>query len=304
MKNSDFIKMTSVSIYSLAFPTDKLVETLENATFDTVNDEKLELIRNPITGEKVHKLGENGLFFSLRAEYKPITATMLTSKTYAMMQDNPEGLAEDELQQLAYAELMRTLPAVSEIYNVFYNTETQLLIMNNRSKRAKKALIQLIELFGLAGVKSVIVSDEKLGLNKKFEDYLNHGTPLFKGVEFDFEATLVRENADEKAYLTCKHVDQPSGKEKALQALKDGFAVQSLKMNCLDDVKFKLDRQLEIRSMRWTGMAKTANKLDRQGTGCTGIFYGFIQNQFDVLNRIEKHTLLTFTQDTKLETFA
>ncbi|WP_439235165.1 hypothetical protein [Lonepinella koalarum] len=304
MKNSDFIKMTSVSIYSMAFPTDKLVETLENAIFDTVNNQKFELIHNPITGEKVHKLGENGLFFSIRAEYKPITAIMLSSKYYAMMQDNPEGRAEEEIIQLAHTELMQTLPTVSEIYNFFYNTETELLMMNSRSQRAKLALTQLIHLFGLAGMKSIIVSDEKLGLNQKLEDYLNNGTPLFKGVEFDFETTLVRENADEKAYLTCKHVDQPSGKEKALQALKGGYEVQSLKMNCLDDVKFKLDRQLEIRSMRWTGMAKTTNKLDQQGTGCTGIFYGFIQNQFEVLNRIEKHTLLAFTQDTKLETFA
>lgn len=54
MNYSDYIKMTQIGVYSITFPTDKLIETLESATLEARNGVEFEVLKNPITGKKVH----------------------------------------------------------------------------------------------------------------------------------------------------------------------------------------------------------------------------------------------------------
>ena len=300
MKNSDFIKMTTLGVYSIAFPVENIRQTLDEAVLDDCQNVKYEILKNPMTGKKIHEL-DDGIFFSIRAEFKQVTPALLATKSYEIKLRD-KNTSEGDVELLALAELYQLLPPSSEIYNVFYDTSTQLLVMNNNSKRAKLALGQLVKVFGSIGVKSIIVSEEKLDLTKKLTQFLQHNIPLFTGLCFENEATLKRSNIDEKAYLSCKHLNTERGKDKARKALDEGFEVQSLKISYLNN-KFKIDSDLNIRSMYWSEFNRTARRLNGDEAAKSWIFQEYINQQFEALRRIMKYTILEFTEGTKLEEF-
>ncbi|VEI47008.1 Uncharacterised protein [Actinobacillus equuli] len=58
-ENSDFIQMTQCAMYSIKFPHDKFVETIETASYPDRGDGfSVEVVTNPLTGNKVQLLGE------------------------------------------------------------------------------------------------------------------------------------------------------------------------------------------------------------------------------------------------------
>lgn len=304
MNYSDYIKMTQCGVYSIAFPTVNIAETLENAVLQDYRGEKFEIVKNPLTGKKIMQLESGSLFFSIRAEFKHITKQLIACK---MLEFKQKGTNDKSARYDAQAALYELLPPSSELYNIFYNPETQILTINSNSKRSKAALGQLVEVFGLVGVKSVIVSQEKLGINAKFSAYLNDGTPLFSRVGFDHEATLRCESDDDITHRTCKHLDTDAGKNNALHTLSEGFVVQSLAMCCQCGygfrLRFKLDENLKIRSMRFAKYAETARELRSDTTAKHLIFMDYIEEQHELLNRIIRSTVLEFTQKTKLKNF-
>lgn len=304
MNYSDYIKMTQCGVYSITFPSQNIVETLEHAVLAERNREKFEIVKNLITGKKVITFDDGGLFFSIRAEFKHLTKEQIAFKAFEFK----NVTSEKDAVHLAKVELFKVLPPSSEIYNVFYNPNTQILVINSNSKRSKIALMQLVEVFGLVGVKSIIVSEEKLGINTKFSRLLNDNEPLFNSIGFDYEATLRRETEDDKTHRTCRHLDTEEGKHNALDALYNGFIVQSLAMRYEDEngfiVRFKLDEYLRIRAMKFRDFAETARMLRSDSPAKYGILTEYLNCQYHVLNRIIKNTLLEFTKDTKLEQFA
>lgn len=317
MKNSDFIQMSQCHLYSIKFPTDKVKETLDNAKF-ALDDPYItvELVKNPMTGEKVHQL-ENGLFFTLRTTFKKVTRDLLTAKIYELKQrlESDEGwdgdfipTNEKQWVEIATAMIYQTVPYSSELVNVFYSPEKELLITNNGSKHSKLALNELIRLFGLVGFRSIVVSDEKLGLHTRLENYLGEGKPMFKFLNFRHEASLrkVEENYDE-TFLTCRHLDAEVDKAKALEALRNGFKVQSVLM-WYDDghfaVNFKLDSHLKIRAMKFVDYADTARQLNSSKfTAKTAILTEYLECQLNALLKIAECTVLEFVNETKLESF-
>lgn len=305
MNYNDYIKMTKCGVYSITFPVSDLAERLEKAELQCRGDEKFEIVKNLLTGKKVMQLEDGGLFFSIRAEFKHATKEQIACKA---LEFKRAGEDEKNAAYLAKIAVFEVLPPSSEIYNIFYNPNTQILIVNSNSKRSKTAIMQLVELFGLVGVKSIIVSNEKLGINRKFADYLDAGTPLFKSLGFDFEATLRRESEDDKTHRVCRHLDTDAGKNNALQALGEGFSVQSLAMKFEDEnqfkVRFKLDENLNIRSMSFKDYAEIARMLRSDSPAKSVILSDYIESQYAALNAIVKNTVLEFTQDTKLEQFA
>lgn len=305
MNYSDYIKMTQCGIYSITFPTDNLAETLEKVELAERGGEKFEIVKNLLTGKKVLQFDDGGLFFSIRAEFKHATKEQIA---YKALEFKREGKNEKDATYLAKIAVFEVLPPSSELYNIFYNPNTQILIINSNSKRSKTALMQLIEVFGLAGVRSIIVSTEKLGINRKFADYLNDGTSLFNSIGFDHEATLRRKTEDDETHRTCRHLETQDGKNNALHALSEGFTVQSLAMRYEDEyqfiVRFKLDEHLRIRGIKFRDYAETAGMLRSDAPAKSEILEEYVENQYLVLNRIVKNTVLEFTKETKLEQFA
>lgn len=311
MKNSDFIKMTQCHIFSIKFPVDDIKTVLENAQIETgVDFETVELVKNPITGEKVHQL-ENGLFFTLRTTFKKLTREVLAAKVYELKQtrneDEPLPSSEKQWEEIAKVKLYENLPFSSEFLNVFYSPEKELLFTNGNSKHNRLALHHLITLFEVAGFKGVVVSDEKLGLNAKLTAYLKEGKPLFKYLNFQHEATLRKLTEDNEEFLTCRHLDTQAGKEKALDALENDFSVQSMLMRYEDDqfaVNFKLDARLKVRSMRFVEYADIARQLNSPNfAGKPFAFLEYLNAQLEALLKIASCTVLEFTGETKLEKF-
>lgn len=317
MKNSDFIQMSQCRIFSIKFPTDKVKETLEQAKF-SLDDPytTIEVVKNPMTGEKVHQL-ENGLFFTLRTTFKKVTRELLTAKIYELKQrlESDKGwdgdfipTNEKQWVEIATAMIRSTVPYSSELVNVFYSPEKELLLTNNGSKHSKFALNELIHLFGLVGFRSIVVSDEKLGLHARLENYLDEGKPMFKFLNFRHEASLrkVEENYDE-TFLTCRHLDAEVDKTKTLEALRNGFKVQSVLMRYDDGhfvVNFKLDNHLKIRSMKFVDYADTARQLNApKFTARAAVFTEYLEFQLNTLLKIAADTVLEFVSETKLEDF-
>lgn len=302
MNYEDYIKMTQCAVYSITFPTKDIVEKLENMEFREHNDGKFEIVKNLLTGEKVMQLEDGGLYFSIRAEFKQITKQLIAFKMTEF-----EGMSKREAEFSAKVALYATLPPSSELYNVFYNPNTQILVINNRLRRSNLALSLLVESFGLAGVKSVVISKEKLGINTKFKQYLADHTPLFDSLQFDYEVTLRRESEEEKIYRTCRHLDTDEGFNNAKKAMNDGFNVQSLAMRYVDEygsiLRFKLDEHLNIRSMKFADYAETARMLRSDHAGKAMILRGYIEQQYNILNCVIANTVLEFTKDTELEQF-
>ncbi|TEW31416.1 hypothetical protein E2R48_00715 [Histophilus somni] len=312
MKNSDFIQMSQCYIFSIKFPTDNIKEVLENAKIDLGKSyTQVEIVKNPMTGEKVQEL-ENGLFFTMRTTFKKVTRELLSTKIYELKQthknDAKVTLPSNEIGWRNFAEmqLIHTLPYSSELVNVFYCPEKELLITNSRSKHSQLALHHLIKLFGLVGFRSVAVSDEKLGLNTRLKEYLAKGTPMFKFLNFEYEATLVNREESDETFLTCRHLSSEKGKEKALQALNNGFRVQSAKMwyEGHSPVHFKLDGNLKLRSIRFSDCADVSKQLNAPNfAGKSLAFTEYLESQFDALLKIAECTVLEFVNETKLESF-
>ncbi|MGX2951611.1 hypothetical protein ACWIUA_12065 [Ursidibacter sp. B-7004-1] len=311
MKNSDFIKMTQCNIFSIKFPVDNVKEVLENAQIE-IGDTftSVELVKNPMTGEKVQQL-ENGLFFTLRTTFKKFTREVLAAKVYELKQNRNNGemlpSSEKEWEEVAKIKLYKHLPFSSEFLNVFYSPEKEILFTSGNSKHNRLALHHLIKLFELTGFRGVVVSDEKLGLNAKLTAYLEDNKPLFKYLNFQHEATLRKLAGDDEEFLTCRHLDTKAGKEKALSALNNDFRVQSMAMRYEDDqfaVNFKLDSRLKIRSMRFVEYADIARQLNSpKFAGKSFALTEYLNAQLDALLKIASCTVLEFTGETKLEQF-
>lgn len=314
MKNSDFIQMNQCYIFSIKFPTDNIKEILEQAKIELGEDTytQVEIVKNPITGNKVKEL-ENGLFFTMRSTFKKVTRELLSAKIYELKKhykENPDLIPpenEKAWRMKAEFELFHTVPFSSELVNIFYSPEKELLITNNRSKHSRLALHHLIKLFGLAGFRSVVVSDEKLGLNARLSNYLAKGKPMFKFLNFEHEATLANRDEGDEIFLTCRHLESEKGKNKALEALNNGFRVQSAKMYYDEGhfpVHFKLDSKLKIRSMRFVEYADVSKQLTAPNfAGKSLAFTEYLESQFDALLKIANDTVLEFVDETKLEGF-
>lgn len=314
MKNSDFIQMKQCHVYSVKFPVDNVQEVLENAEFETASDFfKLEIVCNPMSQEKVQVL-DDGIFFSFRTTFKKLTSELITAKVFELKNTDKfaelgyiQPTNEKEWKELASELLISSLPFSSEIINVFYSAEKELLFINSKSKSAQLALSHLIKLFELVGYRSIAVSEEKLGLNTKLKQYLESNQPLFKYLHFQHEATLRKQEDDDDLFLTCRHLDTSAGREKALEALNNGFKVQSLAVFYEKDgfaVNFKLDEHLKTRSLRFASYADDARELNKNYTvGKQAIFYDYISAQFNALLKIASCTVLEFVDNTKLEDF-
>ncbi|WP_044469780.1 hypothetical protein [Mannheimia massilioguelmaensis] len=311
MKNSDFIQMNQCAIYSIKFPTDKFVETLESAICDERGDGfSAEVIANPLTGKKVHIL-EHGYFFTLRVNYKKITKALLSAKVFELKSSEDtkhECATEKEWEQLATVHLFATVPASTETMNVFYSPEKELLIANKNSKNCRTALSYLIEQFGLAGFRSVVVSDEKFGLTTRLKNYLNDYSPMFKHLQFENEATLFKRQGFDETHLVCRHLDEEEKRIKAKEALNDEYSVQSVLMR-FDNrtnfmVKFKLDKSLKIRTMKFAEYNDVARQLNNSKTATkSAVMYEYLNQQLDMLLKTAESTVLEFVDGTKLEGF-
>ena len=308
MKNSDFIQMSQCAIYSIKFPTDKFVEVIENAKDEDRGDGfSVDVVTNPLTGKKLHQL-EQGYFFTLRITYKHITKELINAKIFELKQKFTEEQTEKEWVQTAKLYLLNCVPASSEIMNVFYSPEKELLIVNKNSKNCRAALSSLIHTFGLAGFRSVVVSDEKLGLNARLMKYLADYTPMFKHLHFENAATLRKRNGNDAMYLELHNLDSEDKRKKADDALQDDYRVQSAQMRFDDGtnfvVKFKLDAALKIRSMKFAEYADVARQLNNSKTAAkAGILTEYLGRQFEMLLKTAESTVLEFVDGTKLESF-
>ncbi len=308
MKNSDFIQMNQCAIYSIKFPTDKFVDVIENAKDEDRGDGfSVEVVTNPITGKKVHQL-EQGYFFTLRVTYKHITKELINAKIFELKQKFTEEQTEKEWVQTAKIHLYHCVPASSETMNVFYSPEKELLIVNKNSKNCRTALSSLIHAFGLAGFRSVVVSDEKLGLNARLMKYLADYTPMFKHLHFENVATLRKRNGIDVMYLELHHLDSEDKRKQADSALQDDYRVQSAQMRFDNGtnfvVKFKLDAALKIRSMKFTEYSDVAKQLNSSKTVAkAAILIEYLNRQFDMLLKTAESTVLEFVDGTKLESF-
>lgn len=313
MKNSDFIQMSQCHIFSIKFPTNNIKEVLEEAEIN-VGDSytQAEIVKNPMTDQKVQEL-ENGLFFTMRTTFKKVTKELLSAKIYELKQEfkaRPElvpPINEKEWRLEAEMQLFHIVPFSSELVNIFYSPEKELLITNSCSKHTKLALNHLIELFGLAGFRSVVVSDEKLGLNTRLKDYLAEGKPMFKFLNFEHETTLGNREEGDETFLTCRHLDREKGKNKALEALNNGFRVKSAKMRYGEGnfpVHFELDGNLKIRSVRFSEYGDVSKQLNAPNfAGKRIAFTEYLESQLDALLKIAGDTVLEFVDETKLEGF-
>lgn len=309
MKNSDFIQMNQCAIYSIKFPTDKFVETLETAICDERGDGfSAEVITNPLSGKKVHTL-EQGYFFTIRVNYKKITKELLSAKVFELKSSETkyECATEKEWKELATVHLLATVPASTEIMNVFYSPEKELLIVNKNSKNCRVALSYLIEQFGLAGFRGVVVS-EKFGLTARLKNYLEDYSPMFKYLQFENEVTLFKRQSFDETHLLCRHLDVEKKRVKAKEALNDGYSVQSVQMRFDNGtsfvVRFKLDKSLKIRSMKFTEYSDVARQLNAPKTAVkSAVMCEYLEQQFDMLLKTAKSTVLEFVDDTKLEDF-
>lgn len=312
MKNSDFIQMSQCRIFSIKFPTADVKGVLEKAEMKPADHATtVELVKNPMTGEKVQVL-ENGLFFTLRTTFKHVTRELLSAKVYELKQKygkHPSYAVMNEKEWRVHAELelYEVVPHSSELVNVFYSPEKELLFTNNHSKHARLALHHLIRVFGLAGFRSVVVSDEKLGLNTRLTELLDKGKPMFKFLNFQFETTLKKQEDNDESFLTCRHLAYEDGQKKALNALNNGFRVQSARMSYTEEgfaVYFKLDSNLKIRSMRFAECADVSRQLNRPDfAGKSAAFVEYLDRQLNALLKIANDTVLEFVDGTKLESF-
>ncbi len=83
--------------------------------------------------------------------------------------------------------------------------------------------------------------------------------------------------------------------------------MQSLAMRCQGDygfgLRFKLDENLKIRSMRFANYAQVARELRSDEARKDLILVEYLKEQYELLSRIIRSTVLEFTQETKLEDF-
>ena len=311
MKNSDFIQMTQCAMYSIKFPHDKFVETIETASYPDRGDGfSVEVIKNPLTDSKVQLLG-NGYFFTLRVNYKKFSKEMLIAKVAELKELLNKAITADwslkDFIEQAKSDLRMEAPASSEEMNVFYSHDKELLIVNKNSKNCRVALSLLIESFGLAGFRSIVISDEKFGLTTRLQKYLTDYTPMFKHLHFEHEATLSKHNGDDEFHLLCRHLDNEVKRQKAREALDDEYRVKSVVMRYDDGhfrLDFKLTANLKIRSMKWAEYSEVARQLNSHKTAVkSAVMLEYLGQQFEALLKIAESTVLEFVDGTKLEGF-
>lgn len=212
-----------------------------------------------------------------------------------------------EWAAFAREELIGSIPTSSEEMNVFYSPEKELMIVNKSSKNCRMALSLLIESFGLAGFRSVVVSEEKFGLTTRLQKYLADFSPMFKHLHFENEVTLSKRNGDDESHLLCRHLDSDEKRQKAREALEDDYHVQSTVMkydNGNFRVDFKLSNNLKIRSMKWAEYSDVARQLNSPKTAAkSAVMLEYLGQQFEALLKIAESTVLEFVDGTKLEGF-
>lgn len=310
MKNSDFIQMNQCSIYSIKFPTNQFVETVESLRLDGGEYFNAEVITNPMTGKKVHKL-ENGFFFTLRINFKKLTKELISGEVFELKQkasdETKDQMSEKEWVAEAKSRLFATVPDSVEVVNVFYSPEKELLIANKSSNNCKTVLILLIERFGMAGFRSIVVLEEKHGLTTRLQNYLTDYTPMFKHLRFENEAALRKQSGEDEAFLLCRHLNDEEKRQKAHQALEQGYKVRSVLMEFNDgkfQCSFKLDAGLKIRNMKFDEYRDVASQLNGHKVAAKGaIMVEYLDRQFEMLLKIAESTVLEFVQETELENF-
>ena len=310
MKNSDFIQMNQCSIYSIKFPTNQFVETVESLRLDGGEYFNAEVITNPMTGKKVHEL-ENGFFFTLRINFKKLTKELISGEVFELKQkasdEKKDQMSEKEWGAEAKFRLFATVPDSVEVVNVFYSPEKELLIANKSSNNCKTALSLLIERFGMAGFRSIVVSEEKHGLTTRLQNYLTDYTPMFKHLRFENEAALRKQSGEDEALLLCRHLNDEEKRQRARQALEQGYKVRSVLMEFNDgkfQCSFKLDAGLKIRNMKFDEYRDVANQLNGHKVAAKGaIMVEYLDRQFEMLLKIAESTVLEFVQETELENF-
>lgn len=85
MRNTDFITLNNLSIYSCKFPTTDIVPIIEHikgcSESGMIN---WEVVTNPINGKKVTRLPNGGYFFSLHIEWVNIAKALLEHQIWRM----------------------------------------------------------------------------------------------------------------------------------------------------------------------------------------------------------------------------
>lgn len=159
--------------------------------------------------------------------------------------------------------------------------------------------------------RSFVVSEEKLGLTAKLTALLTENKPMFNHLNFANHATLYLaqgEFNETRTYLDCSiRADDPTTKTRVIEALKNGYRVQSIKLFSWDDkgkneVSFTLTSALKINKIKFTGYESMKSTVSTNSFGkYAQEFENYIARQFEALDKVVKGILLGFVEGTKLE---
>lgn len=319
MRNTDFITLKQCEIYSAHFPTDDVISRIENMRGHS--DEhflRWETVTNPINGKKVTKLGNGNLFFSVHFEWLNLSKALLEHQIWQLKKlgehelGNVVGMSEKEIVSKAKEALLeQDLPYSSEIVNFFYCAETHHLITNSRSPRARIAISNIVTNMSVVEFRTFVVSEEKLGLTAKLTALLTENKPMFNHLHFANRTTLYLaqgEFNETRTYLDCAiRSDDSASKERVIEALKNGYRVQSIKLfswneEGKDDISFTLTSSLKINKIKFSGFERMKSTVSTNSFGKHAAeFESYIARQFAALDKIVKGILLGFVEGTKLE---
>lgn len=220
-------------------------------------------------------------------------------------------MSEREIAKTAKEALISSdLPYSSEVVNIFYSDETQNLMVNSRSPRAKLAIHKIIEQMKVMKFQTFVVSAEQLGLNAKLTAWLTENKPMFDLIAFGNQVTLVRrvgEYQEVVDYLDCTILDSnPQSRDRVLKALNEGYTVQSVKLLWLGEgnnvATFRLNSNLRINKIKFSGHDFMKNKVSTNAFGGHATkFEDYVLQQFSALNAMLKGILHGFVRDTELE---
>lgn len=287
MKYLDLVEMKSCGIYSVELPKKKLLSILGNAEPCELPGATISIIENPITALKANRFG-SGVFFSTQVKYKNITGGMLENALSEM--DRPD-------YEKAVDALVTTTPYTVELFNVFYNSETNILVINSRSRRSMFVLAYLVELFDRVGIKSLIVS-EKLSLQTRLESHLCDGVALFNHMVFDNALTLHKQIEGKRE--TVHIADADTSKDEVLEMLKNGYLVKNLKMKFADEMAFDFDNNLRVKNVKFKFLSELKEEI---ADGNEWAFKRCVERQFVCLNAVINNMILDFSENSELENF-
>ncbi|TGY49712.1 hypothetical protein E5343_06945 [Rodentibacter caecimuris] len=319
MRNTDFITLKQCEIYSAHFPTDDVISRVENMRGHTKDGFlRWETVTNPINGKKVTQLSNGNLFFSVHFEWVNFSKALLEHQIWQLKKldesevGNVVGMSEKEIVSLAKEMLMSLdLPSSSEIVNFFYCADTHHLIVNSRSPRARIAISDIVTNMSVVEFRTFVVSEEKLGLTAKLTALLTENKPMFNHLNFANRVTLYRaqgEYQETRTHLDCAiRSDEPESKARVIQALQEGYRVQSAKFFLWDEsgkneMSFTLTSRLKINKIKFFGYDRMKSTVSTNSFGkYAEEFEDYIARQFEALDKVVKGVLLGFVEGTKLE---